>query len=307
MHELYKKHRPKNTRQLIGQDSAVEQIDQWIEDDSLPHTILLTGPSGVGKTTVGRILRHAFECGDADYQELNTADARGIDKVREIRGRMHAAPMSGSSRIWLLDEVHKWTSDSQHAMLKILEDTPSHVYFFLATTNPEKLLRTIRTRCTELVLKALTDKDQEKLIKKICIAEKKKIPTEVIQKIIDNSDGSARQALVHLNSVISLSGKAKMLEAIQSSVVEIQSREIARALFRKGTTWKQMAGILKKCLGEEPEQIRWSVLGYARSVLLTAGQMSGRAYLVIDAFQDHFYDSKHAGLAAACYEVLAEN
>jgi len=306
MKELYKRYRPKNLDTIIGQDQAIDKITKWLKYKSLPHTLLFTGPSGVGKTTIARILRKELECRKADYQELNTADARGIDKVREIRSRMMTAPMTGACRIWLLDEVHKWTTDSQHAMLKILEDTPSHVYFFLATTNPEKLIRTIITRCSQIGLKSLSDADISKLLLKISKTEKKKIPKEVIEKIIDNSFGSARQALVFLHGIINLNGKTEMLNAIQSETLESQAENIVKILFRKNTTWKQIARALQECKKEEPEQLRWAILEYARKVLLGGGGMAGRAYLIINAFRDNFYDSKHAGLAAACYEVLAD-
>lgn len=305
--ELYKKHRPDNFEDVIGQDTAIDLLEQWCEDDTIPHAVLFTGPSGVGKTTLGRILALEMDCNGTDFQELNAADMRGIDKVREIRSRMHSSPMSGDYKIWLLDEVHKWTSDSQHAMLKLLEDTPQHVYFILATTNPEKLLRTVRTRCSEIALKTISSSNLEKLIKKTTNKEKRKIDSEVIDKIIENSDGSARKALVHLHSVINLKSSNSMLAAIQSSTAEQQIIEICRLLFKPKVRWNAMTSILRDCQDEEPEQLRWMILGYAKSVLLKGGKMSGRAYIIIEAFRDHFYDSKHAGLAAACYEVLAEN
>src|SRR5690606_3369465 len=108
----------------------------------IPHAMLFTGPSGCGKTTLARILRVKLRCSDNDFQEINAADFRGIDSIRSMRQQVGAAPLGGDSRIWLIDEAHSMTADAQNAFLKLLEDTPRHVYFFLATTDPQKLKKT---------------------------------------------------------------------------------------------------------------------------------------------------------------------
>ena len=156
--ELYKKHRPKNLKRVFGQSVAIGTLKPLIEAKQVPHSLLLTGPSGCGKTTLARILVKELKCAKADFMEVNCADFRGIDTVRDIRTRMMQAPIGGDCRVWLIDEAHMLTSAAQTAFLKMLEDTPDHIYFFLATTHPQKLLKTIKTRCTEIKLKEMTAK-----------------------------------------------------------------------------------------------------------------------------------------------------
>jgi len=122
--------------------------------------------------------------------------------------------------------------------------------------------------------------------------------------LIENSDGSARKALVLLNQIIDLDNDEDKLEAIKATTAEVQGTIIAKALFNPHTKWFAMSKVLKESANEDPEAIRWMVLGYAKAVLLGGGKLSGRAYLVISSFEDHFYDSKWGGLVARCYEIV---
>jgi len=304
MKELYKKYRPKTFDEVIGLSSSIKVLKSKLKRNALPHTLLFTGPSGCGKTTLARILRRELRCGKHDFTELDCADFRGIEMVRDIRSHLYQAPIGGKCRIWLIDECHRMTGDAQNAFLKMLEDTPNHVYFILATTDPQKLKNTIRTRCTEIVVRSLNRKSMLKLLSYICEMEKMKLPEEVVEKIIECSNGSARKALVLLNQVVELDDEDDMIEAIKATTAEVQAIVIARALHNPRTKWVEMAKILKETSDEEPEQIRWMILGYAKNVLLSGGKYSGRAYLIIEAFRDHFYDSKWAGLIASCYEII---
>lgn len=300
--ELYKKHRPRKLEDMFGQDIVVSTLEKMVEKKSIPHAIFITGPSGCGKTTLARIIRILLHCSKYDFIE----DApRKIDDVRLIRRSINQAPLRGTCRVWLIDECHKLTSDAQDEFLKMLEDTPSHVYFILTTTDPQKLKKTLKNRCTEFAIKSLKSEDILILLTDICKEEGVEISADVFDKILDNCEGSARKALVYLDAVINLSSKKDMLNAIVTATAETQAFEIVRALlYSSKTTWKQMAVILKETEGEEPEQIRWLVLACCRTEMLKAGKFTGRAYVIIDAFRDNFYDSKMAGLCAACYEVI---
>ena len=202
--ELYRRYRPTSFKQLIGQDDVVKSLVDLGKRNAIPHCILLTGPSGCGKTTTARILRKKLKCGDADYCEVNAAESRGIDMVRGIQQRMMLAPIAGDCRVWCIDESHKISSDGMSAMLKMLEDTPSHVYFLLATTNPEKLLPTIKTRATEIKLKLLSPEGIEHLIKRTAKSEGVQLSEDVVISIQTHAEGSARKALVLLHAVIGI-------------------------------------------------------------------------------------------------------
>jgi DNA polymerase III gamma/tau subunit len=301
--ELYKKFRPKTFKSVVGQEAAVAVLSKMVKGNNIPHTILFSGPSGCGKTTLARIVKEKLLCADADFNEVNCADFNGIAMVREIRNRLSLSPIGGPCRIWLIDECHQLTGDAQDAFLKILEDTPNHVYFLLATTNPQKLKSTIRTRCTDIKVESLSAKDVVLLLDTVAKKEKKEVSNEVFEKIAEHCEGSARMALVLLNQVIDLDDEDQQLNVIIKADVKVQAILLARALMNPKTKWPEVSKILKE-IDEDVESLRHMVLGYTSSCVLNNHQPA-RCYLILTAFRDAFYDSKKGGLIAACYEVIS--
>ena len=300
--ELYKKYRPQNFGDLVGQKEAVAVLTEMGKAGKIPHFLLFTGGSGCGKTTIARILRKKLKCSDADFNEINAAESRGIDTIREIKATMNLAPMAGKCRVWLLDEVHALTGDAQNALLKMLEDTPAHVYFMFATTDPQKLKATIKTRATEIKCKEITREDLAELIRRVVAKEgKPPLTDDVVKRLSYVAEGSARKALVILDSVIRITDPTAQIEAIEANDVKGQAIQIAKALLNKNTSWNQMSQILQS-VDEDPESIRWLVLGYTTAVLIKAD--NGRAAQIISEFRDNWYDCKKAGLVVSCYNVI---
>ena len=204
----------------------------------------------------------------------------------------------------LVHNCHKLSGDAQNAFLKILEDTPKHVYFMLATTHPQKLLNTIITRATKITVKPILPKVMAALIDTVAGEEEIDITDTVIDKIVEVSDGSARTALVMLNSIMNIEGESSMMEVVGKVQAEGVAIQIARAMVNPNTKWAEMRKLLKENDGEDAEGLRWMILGYAKAMLLSGAKHPDRYFLVIDACRDNFYDSKYAGLVAACYEVV---
>lgn len=310
-HELYKKYRPQTFDDVIGQPDAVRVLKDMVARRKVPHAILFAGSSGCGKTTLGRILRRAIGCADCDYNEVNVAEARGIDDMRAIQTRMGLAPMGiingkpGRCRVWLMDEFHQATRQSQECLLKPLEDTPKHVYFFLASTDPGKIITTIKGRCTEIKIKPVAATEMEAYVADVAGKESLVLGPGIANLIAATAEGNVRRALVLLDAIAGLKDPAEQATAIAAADYKTEGINIARALFDRRTTWKDMAAIIKALDGgdDQIEGIRWLVMGYCTSILLS-GKQDDRAFLINDVFRRPFYDTKKNGLVNACYEVI---
>ena len=299
--ELYRRRRPRKFSEMVGQDEAVNALQTLGKDGKIPHALLFTGPSGVGKTTAARIIKSCLKCHDNDFFELNSAEARGIDDIRAIQSRMSFAPIGGKCRIWLLDETHKVSSDGQNCMLKMLEDTPKHVYFILASSEPGKLIKAIKTRCTEIKFKAIPAALLEKLVMDTAVLEQKPVDKAVAVKIASIAEGSGRAALVMLHQVIGLPGKDAQLNGLEKVDVAATGFNIAQALLKK-VEWKEVAAMLKQAEDQDPEAIRRVVLGYMQSVL-RGGAKNKRAWDIIECFRPNTFDIGMPGVVASCFEA----
>jgi len=303
MSELYKKHRPNSFKSLAGQSTVKKVLSKMVKQNKVPHTILFHGPGGTGKTTLARILAKKLKCSKHDFYEVNCADFRGIDMVRSIKAKYNQGAMEGSVRIWLIDEAHRLTKEAQDAFLKMLEDTPEHVYFILATTEPNKLSKTIRDRATKFALSSIPEKCMKDLVKEVAKKEKIKISDDVLEELVDGADGSARSALVMLEKISFIEDEEERIKICGEGLdADTVSFDLAKMLGSERPNWTKIADILSK-LKEEPETTRHIVLGYGRSMMLACGQGKSRGYAIVTAFCDDFFQSGKAGLCAACFEI----
>jgi len=279
---LHIDYRPQGFDEVIGNEATVKSLQAIFTRDETPHAFLFTGPSGCGKTTFGRLVKDMLECSNEDFLEINAADTRGIDTAREIISTCHYMPINGKVRVILIDECHQGTQQFLSALLKPLEDTPDHVYFILCTTDPQKLLKTIKTRCTTFEVEKLNDDQMTELINWVCECEETEMPDEVVEQIIDISDGCPREALVTLDQVISLK-PSEMLDAAKGLVVDKQKViDLCRAVIAK-ESWKKIMKIYNG-LDDDPERIRRAILGYFDGALRK--QANDRFAAIINIFED---------------------
>ena len=303
--ELYKKYRPQTLDDIVGNEAVITSLKSLIKRHEVPHTILLSGPSGCGKTTIARILQHELKCSDGDFEEYNCSDRNGVDFGREIISRMRFKPMNGDCRIWLLDECHQMSTACANVLLKPLEDTPEHVYFILSTSEPEKIIKALQTRCTHYAVHTLTNKQVGELLENVADLEEIKLSKEAKDQIIENCGGSARMALVMLDQIKNLDEDQIEKVVKQISSGESQTIELCRALISGRSSWSSVRAILAG-LKEDPEKVRRSVLGYASKVFLSPNANYEQAFLVVQCFQNSFFNSGNAGLIAACYDVITD-
>ena len=303
---LYLKYRPSELSQVRGNEETVSTLEKMLSDiKTCPHSFLLHGPTGCGKTTLGRIIGSTLGCIGNDFREVDSADFRGIDTIREIRKNSAFMPLEGACRVWLIDECHKMTNDAQNALLKILEDTPKHVFFILCTTEPQKLIATIKGRCQQFQVKTLNEIQLTTLIKRIARSEGESLNPEIIEYIVQNSLGHPRNAIQALEQILTAPTEDRLKIAKQSTQEQAQTIELCRALFKPAVKWKEVNTILNGLKDIEPEEIRRQILGYFSAVLLKEDNQ--RAGLILEQFWEPLYNTGFPGLVYCCYSIVKSN
>ena len=221
---FYRKYRPQKFSEVSKPNETAEALMNQIAKDKVGHAYLFYGPRGTGKTTVARILSKALNCqklgdnGDPcgrcevckavqngnfyDLIEIDAASNRGIDDIRELKDRIKLAPSSGKKKIYIIDEVHMLTNEAFNALLKTLEEPPTHTVFILATTEFHKVPETIKSRCQVFKFKRATVAQIVERLEKITKAEDAKIAKDDLRKIAESSLGGFRDADTLLQQVI---------------------------------------------------------------------------------------------------------
>jgi DNA polymerase-3 subunit gamma/tau len=305
--ELYRKYRPSTFDEVVGNEMAIKTIRKELKHGS--HVFLITGSAGTGKTTLSRIMAAYLKAGPMSIFEINSAENRGIDSAREIMEKMRYNPSDGESMVYILDEFHQQTRQAQEAFLKPLEDTPSHVYFFICTTNPEKLIAPLKSRCSLIAMKPLRPEEMEYLLIRTAEAEKIEISENVIARIIEMADGGSRKALKLLGKVLYLETDKERVKALRDAGTDDEAKEtidFCRALLKADFQWAGLMGIVEKLDLTEPESIRRAVLGYMTAVLKNQPKFNKHAALVLDCFSNNTYDTGKAGIILACADLYRE-
>lgn len=213
---LYRKYRPQNFAEVLGQDHIVAVLKEAAKNGSISHAYLFSGSRGTGKTSVARILAREIGCSPEDIYEIDAASNRRIEDVREIREAVHVLPMNSPYKVYIVDEVHMMTKEAFNALLKTLEEPPKHVIFILATTEVEKLPETVVSRCQSFSFKKPSHKMLKEMSVQIAKKEGKTLEPAAAELIGVLSDGSFRDMHGILEKIMSASLAKKItLEEVE--------------------------------------------------------------------------------------------
>lgn len=267
---LARKYRPQTFEDLLGQDALVQTLTNAIKNNRLHHAYILTGIRGVGKTTTARLIAKALNCTGLDgkggptihpcgvcenckaiaagrhidVMELDAASRTGVDDIREILDGVRYKPTNARYKIYIIDEVHMLSKNAFNALLKTLEEPPSHVKFIFATTEIRKVPVTVLSRCQRFDLQRLTIEDLLKLFNKIIAAENLKAEDEALHMIAKAADGSARDSLSLLDQAISL-GAGVIKTDIVKEMIGLADRNQTFELFESLISGDTKESLLK--------------------------------------------------------------
>ncbi len=202
---LYLKYRPQTLDEIIGQEELVKVLKNSIANNNISHAYLFSGGRGTGKTTAARAFAKELGIHKEDVLELDAASNNGIDNMRDLNSSANTLPYHSKYKMYILDEAHMLTPQAWNAFLKTLEEPPAHVIFVMCTTEPEKMLDTVLSRCTKFGLKSPNQEILTSFLSNVCEKERVKIEKSALQLLALSGDGSYRDSLSSLQKILAFS------------------------------------------------------------------------------------------------------
>jgi DNA polymerase-3 subunit gamma/tau len=272
INDLEVKCRPKELDDVIGQDHIVKPLRDLHKSDNLPHKYLFYGPTGCGKTTLGRIITSLVNCDSNNVLEIDAASNNGVDFWRSVIGSLVYSSLGNKpNKAVIIDECHMLSNSSWNTLLKTLEEPPDHVYIILCTTEFNKGPVTIRGRCKKFQVKEVENDEMYEMLATVCQQEDIELNESALKLIVKNSNGCPREALSSLDQCRNCETKEEVQNILSSTVSQKELKDLFRLIAGgKGYNFKDVQKILVSIKDKNPESTRILVCNYLTKCVLGA-------------------------------------
>lgn len=326
---LYRKWRPRNFEDVVGQSHITETLQKAIDTDKVAHAYLFSGPRGTGKTSTAKIFARAMNCvhgptshpcnecevcrhimsGESlDVVEIDAASNRSIEDIRTLRETIKFMPAEGHKKIYIIDEVHMLTTEAFNALLKTLEEPPAHVIFILATTEPERIPMTILSRCQRYEFRRITSDDIAKRLLYVAGQEQIDLTKGAAHILAVQADGGMRDALSMLDQCVS-NTSGTIDEGVVRDLLGLIGKDwlfsLAQAIFdgKGDVIIKAVDDVIH--MGKEPRVILTELLAHLRAVMLCQAAPSSDTLSAYDDCLDELRRQAGEWTADSVFQVLA--
>ncbi len=294
---LHTRYRPAKFNDVLGQGHFIKKLTGFIANRSA-HAYMFHGPSGCGKTTLARICATKLGCSKADILEVDGATNNGVEHTRHLQEITRYKPVSGGDAIAvIIDECHRITSAAYDTLLKVIEEPPPHLFWFLCTTEPTKVPVTIRNRCQQFAVREVPPNVLAALLTRVAKADKIDLPDDILEYIAAKSGGSPRRALVNLERCDGVTTRKEAAVAMEQVLNEDAVLELCRFLCSTGSKpWAKAMDIVTRITGTKEavpnaEGIRIMVVHYIAACLKKASDEEALGFLpLLECFSQPFLD-----------------
>lgn len=289
---LITKYRPQKFQDVVGQAAVVRSLQDVLKRGS-SKTFLFTGQSGVGKTTLARIVARESGCRPEDLMEIDVANQTGIEDMRNVVETLRYKPLgAGAMKALICNEAQMLSKQAWNSLLMELEEPRPWVLWILCTTELNRIPKAIHTRCTTYDLKPVSEDDLADLLDLVAKKEKLGVEDDVLVLCAREAEGSPRQALVNLAACAAAASLDEAKELLRSALESEEAVNLARILV-KGATWSQAQQIIAGLQEVNPETVRHVVRAYVSKMILgtKSKDVAGRGLEILDAFSEPFNSS----------------